>query len=244
VRRAALATVLGVLLQGHAAAVAAPACFTYYVPETIDGAVVLQAHEHCPPVAETSSVEAVENPPPTSIGRDPICVATAMSLGEDSAEFCDEPVDEVEVSITPGLIAQAMRAIPVPAANIGVEPPNGRTLVNFDTNFFTDVGEFERQFSLLGQRVTLRLIPDAYQWNFGDGTSLTTRTAGARYPNLEVTHRYAAKGLAKPSVDVTWKAIYRIGAGPWADVPSSVIRPGDAVDLQVLTATPTLVGYE
>ena len=39
-------------------------------------------------------------------------------------------------------------------------------------------------------------------------------------------------------------ATFRVNGGPWRDVPGSVTVPGAPVDLQVLTATPTLVGYD
>ena len=59
-----------------------------------------------------------------------------------------------------------------------------------------------------------------------------------------MTHRYLEKGKVAPSVDTTYTATYRVNGGPWRDVPGSVTIPGAPVDLQVLTATPTLVGYD
>ena len=47
-----------------------------------------------------------------------------------------------------------------------------------------------------------------------------------------------------PSVDTTYTAAFRVNGGPWRDVPGSVTIAGPPVDLQVLTATPTLVGYD
>ena len=58
-----------------------------------------------------------------------------------------------------------------------------------------------------------------------------------------MTHRYLEKGRVAPSVDTTYTATFRVNGGPWHDV-----RLGNdrwcSVDLQVLTATPTLVGYD
>ena len=45
-----------------------------------------------------------------------------------------------------------------------------------------------------------------------------------------------------PAVDTTYTATYRVNGGPWADVPGSVTIPGVPVGLEVLTATPVLVG--
>ena len=124
-----------------------------------------------------------------------------------------------------------------------MQPANGRTLVNFETNFFTDTREFDRTVTLLGQRVDLHIVPSAFGWRFGDGESMTTAEPGAPYPQLDVTHSYLTKGRVAPSVDTTYTAQFRVNGGPWRDVPGSVTIPGSPVDLDVLTATPTLVGY-
>ena len=59
-----------------------------------------------------------------------------------------------------------------------------------------------------------------------------------------MTHSYLTKGRVAPSVDTTYTAQFRVNGGPWRDVPGSVTIAGAPVDLQVLTATPTLVGYD
>ena len=83
-----------------------------------------------------------------------------------------------------------------------------------------------------------------FSWRFGDALSMTTDEPGSPYPHLDVTHRYLKKGHVAPSVDTTYTATYRVNGGPWRDVPGSVTIPGAPVALEVLTATPTLVGYD
>ncbi len=162
----------------------------------------------------------------------------------DPFEFCDIPPEDVEDLITPGLVATAFQQIPLPPSELQVQPANGRTLVNFDTNFFTETGPFDRTVTLLGQRVDLHIVPSGFGWRFGDGDVLATDHAGAPYPDLRITHDYQRKGRVRPSVDTTYTATYRVNGGPWAAVPGSVTIPGPAVGLEVLTATPVLVGYD
>ena len=123
-----------------------------------------------------------------------------------------------------------------------MQPPNGRTLVNFETNFYTDDGEFTRTVHLLGQRVQLRIWPARFDWRFGDGASRWTASGGSPYPHLEITHRYLAKGRVAPRVDTTYAAQFRVGNGPWRDVAGTVTIPGEAEALRVVTARPVLVG--
>ncbi len=145
--------------------------------------------------------------------------------------------------LTAGMVAEAFRSIDLPASELVVQPPNGRTLVNFATNFYTKQGSFTREVRLLGQRVELRIWPSRFEWRFGDGRSLATERPGAPYPHLEVTHTYLADGGVRPSVDTTYAAQFRVNGGPWRDVDGTVTVPGAPVDLRVLTATPELVGY-
>jgi hypothetical protein len=159
-------------------------------------------------------------------------------------ELCAPPEDGDTVDVTPGMVAAALKLVPIHPSVLQVQPANGRTLVNFDTNFYTDTRAFDRAVTLLGQRVDLHIVPSAFGWRFGDGATLTTEEPGAPYPELQVTHSYLRKGTVAPSVDTTYTATFRVNGGPWRDVPGSVTIAGAPVDLEVLTATPTLVGYQ
>lgn len=210
----------------------------------VSGVVVPQTIEVCPgqdvdaPVVEDGSV------PPRDSDLDAICVATAISAGQDPFVFCDIPPGAAPSLITPDLIAEALKRIPLPPSELEVQPPNGRTLVNFDTNYFADSQVVDRGVTLLGQRVDLHIVPTQFGWHFGDGQSLSTEEPGSPYPQLDITHRYLKKGQVAPSVDTTYTATFRVNGGPWRDVPGSVTIPGAPVQLEVLTATPTLVGYD
>jgi hypothetical protein len=183
---------------------------------------------------ESSSAEEVEVPP---------CLNDAIAVLLDPASFCPGTDENQPVTVTPGVVAVALQRIPLPASVLQVQPANGRTLVNFETNFFTDTAPFDRTVTLLGQQVDLHIVPSGFGWRFGDGAVLSTDDAGAPYPDLRITHTYERKGDVAPAVDTTYTATYRVNDGPWADVPGSVTIPGAPVALEVVSATPVLVGY-
>jgi hypothetical protein len=106
-------------------------------------------------------------------------------------------------------VRTALGRVPIPASRVNIEPPNGRTLVNFATNFYTEREEFTRTVQQLGQRVELRITPAQFTWHFDDGESATTTTPGAPYPRLDVTHDYLESGEVSPSVDTTYTADFR-----------------------------------
>ncbi len=147
------------------------------------------------------------------------------------------------VVITSAMVLRALREVPLPESVLVVQPPGGRTLVNFETNFYTEAEEFTRTVRLAGQRVDLRIRPSGFGWHFGDGASLSTTSAGSPFPDLEVTHSYRRRGAVGARVDTTYSADFRVNGGPWQAVEGTVTMAGQSVGLQVLTASPTLVGY-
>src|SRR4051794_8284274 len=149
--------------------------------------------------------------------------------------------------LTPDVVEHAFQRLSWPASPIVVQPPKGRTLVNFDTNFYTtNTRPTTQTVTLIGQQVTIEATPTEYTWHFGSASTdgdLTTTDPGAAYPDLRVTYRYTRVGEVAPSVDTTYAGRYRVGGGGWQTIPSTVTVPGQAVDLHVVSATPHLVGY-
>ena len=119
--------------------------------------------------------------------------------------------------------------------------------MNFDTNFYTtNTHPTTQTVTLVGQRVTIEASPTEYIWHFASGTSdgdRSTTDPGAAYPDLEVTYRYQRVGTVHPTVDTTYSGRYRVGNGPWRGIPATLTVAGTPVDLQVVSATPHLVGY-
>jgi hypothetical protein len=148
-------------------------------------------------------------------------------------------------ALTPGDVQRAFRRLTWPASPIIVQPPKGRTLVNFDTNFYTtNTAPTTRTVTLIGQRVTIEATPVAYVWHFDAGVGdRSTSEPGAPYPDLEVTYRYPRVGTVHPSVDTTYAGRYRVGNGTWQTIPDTLTVAGAPVDLEVVSATPHLVGY-
>ncbi len=142
------------------------------------------------------------------------------------------------------MVAAAFQRIPLPASTLNIQPANGRTLVNFETNFYTESAPLTRAVTLLGRRITLDITPTTWTWTFGDGTTTSTATPGAAYPDLDVTHAYLRQAQVSPSVATTYTATYRVDGGPSRPVPGSVTIPGPSAALDVRTAPPRLVGSD
>lgn len=144
--------------------------------------------------------------------------------------------------VTDAMVLEAFRRVPVPELR-SVTQPGDKTLVNFDTIFFAEADGFSRTVSILGRSVRLDVAPESFRWEFGDGTSATTATAGAPYPSKDVVHRYAdAQVTVQHRVAVTWGATWSLDGGAPRPVPGTVTTTGPTTALRVAEAVPALSG--
>lgn len=139
-------------------------------------------------------------------------------------------------------VLTAFRRLKWPASKLTIQPPDGQTLVNFDTNFYTaDDEPITRRVTLLGQRITIEATPIEYTWHFGDDTSLTTTKPGHAYPRLSITNNYLKTGTYQPSLDTTYGGRYRVGNNSWHDIPGTVTVTGTPQNLEAIEARPILM---
>jgi hypothetical protein len=155
------------------------------------------------------------------------------------------PQAEAEQAEGPSLLQLVVRewqAIQIPAATIGINPPDGRTLVNFETIFFTDAGEQTFPVTLLGRSIVIYAVPVEYIWHHGDGTTQTTQSPGAPYPSKEITHLFDTIGTVNPRVDVRYRAEFTVDGGARQPIPGIASVTGTSEELTVLEARTRLVG--
>lgn len=188
------------------------------------------------PIATTSTNESADGGQPTI----PLCF-NMLFIKEPCQSDPVEPPPETPPEVTGGDVVSAFASIPLPESPLNVEPSDGRTLVNFATNFYTVAEPFDRTVVLLGQRVDLHIVPARFLWNFGDGEQSATERPGSPYPRLDITHEYATADSFSVSVDTVYTATWRLNGGPWQPVDGTVTKDGTPQPLTAVTATPRLV---
>jgi len=152
----------------------------------------------------------------------------------------DEVANQPE--ITPAMVLNAFRRIPLPEAKTYAQPAH-TTLVNLDTVLHTDTTDLDRTVRILGQTVRLHIHPATYVWHHGDGTSQTTHGPGEPYPAKTIIHRYPrAHSTADLRVTITWTATYSVNGGQGSAVPGTVTTTGPTTTLNVAEAVPALSG--
>ena len=141
------------------------------------------------------------------------------------------------------LVLRVFKTLNWPASELVVQPPDGKTLVNFETNFYTDNSEpTDLSVRLVRSDVVVTASPIAYRWHFGDGATVTTQSPGAPYPDLDVAHVYSTTGEVLVSVDTQYgEASFTVDGGPPEDIPSTIWVAGETQDLEIVEARPQLV---
>lgn len=152
-------------------------------------------------------------------------------------------IPEAEEEIDVGRAAvRAFKRMNWPASDLVVQPPGGKTLVNFETNFYTlDDMPISQEVRIAGRQVAIRAVPTTYTFHFGDETSARTSSPGRPHPHLDVTHVYAQTGKVAVRLDTTYTGEYRIGRGEWVAIAETLTVRGADQDLQIVEALPQLV---
>ncbi|WP_156388805.1 hypothetical protein [Nocardioides sp. Root151] len=172
------------------------------------------------------------------------CASVSVATDGDTGDVCQAPPQQ---QITQVMVLRALQRITLPKPAIVIQPPGGKTLVNFETIFHTDAKPFVRSVRLLGIRVDLEITPTSYTWTHGDGTTQTTSGPGVAFDaslpmTAYVSHEYVdAHVTVKPQVSTTYSARFRVRGGPWRDVSGTVTSEGSSVPLRVVEGKPTLV---
>lgn len=155
--------------------------------------------------------------------------------------------------VTPGDVLKALKRVPIERSAITVQPPGGRTLVNFKTIVSSKAAPFEVDVPIFDQNVHLWIKPVTWTWDFGDGSDPLVREDGGVAWEDGVTrdeivedvytfHEYTAPEEFDIALTVTWVADYQVdGQPPPAAVPGSVDIASTPVEVEALEAIPHLV---
>lgn len=136
----------------------------------------------------------------------------------------------------------------VPAAPTLGGEPDGLGVVGMPTNLVASASEQRMQGTLLGYAVTVRFVPVAYAFDYGDGATRTAATGGAPWSSLgqadftptPTSHVYAAPGTYGVRATVDYAASVDFGAG-WRPVAGVVRASSPAYDVRVVEVRTALV---
>ncbi|ROS79121.1 hypothetical protein [Cellulomonas sp. PhB143] len=143
-------------------------------------------------------------------------------------------------------VQRAFQRLPIAPPDLAVEPPNGWTLVNFETITYADTAETTDQdfdIALLGVAVEVRAHATDYSFDFGDGSApVSSEDPGAPWPDQTISHEYTDTGTRTIALTTTWTGQFRIaGTAPWTDVTGTAATTTTSPAIDVLEAHSRLV---
>ena len=134
------------------------------------------------------------------------------------------------------------------AAAVSGEPA-GVGVVGMPTNVLAAASTHDLRGELLGYPVLVRFVPQAYIFDFGDGTKITSVTGGTSWAALRqaeftptaTSHNYGARGNYRVTISVLYGASVLFDDTLWRQVNGQVRSAVAGYDVRVVTVSTALV---
>ena len=173
------------------------------------------------PLAEEFSKTVDDCLPETGLAR-VFCTSKAVDLmlmllnrpqsaPEEPAAAVEAAGAGVPVVVTSSDVSKVMAN----GSGITRQPPGAKALVSKIVIVYTSGDSQTMETQVGGAPVTIVATPASYTWDWGDGTTTTTKDPGAAYPDHTVFHKYShTADNVVISLTTTWSATYSIEGGP------------------------------
>ncbi len=138
-------------------------------------------------------------------------------------------------ALTLAMIRNEWARTPFATPNLTLQPPRQETLVTlpvYVTVTWSPTGYQPgqtRTTTLLGRQIHMRPTLHHFNYDFGDGTQLTTSSPGGPYPTGDVQHPYPHSGHYPIQATATYGGEYSVDGGSWFPIGTTVQIPGPAV---------------
>ena len=201
-----------------------------------DGASTSNIVRPAPPAPKP---KPAPKPEPTLDPTGTVCFAQQCSAGVAPTP---QPVVYPEVAV-----ADLVSFRPHAAAVSG--EPTGVGVVGMPTNILAAASTHDLRGELLGYPVLVRFVPQAYIFDFGDGTTITSVTGGTSWAALRqaeftptaTSHNYGARGNYRVTISVRYGASVLFDDTLWRQVNGQVRSAVAGYDVRVVTASTALV---
>ncbi|MCR6688978.1 hypothetical protein [Cellulomonas sp.] len=139
-----------------------------------------------------------------------------------------------------------LRRLKIDALEVNQQPAAGPVLVQRRTIVFTKPEDRELRAVLFDSfGVDVVVTPVEYEWDFGDGSTLTTTEPGRPYPAFDLTHVYTELADRQITLTTTWTGRYRVDADPlhrWRDVEGTATTVDVGDEFEVVSLRTRLTG--
>lgn len=148
------------------------------------------------------------------------------------AEINGPPPEGVEY---PWISEEEFQSYDIPPSVIRMSP-EGWGVTRNKTAFYAESGVRTIDMTILGFAVTVKATPVAYEWDFGDGQTLRTRSPGeppveGQEPSLY--HVYGEKGAYEINLTTVYTGMFQVDGGPWLVIEGQAAVASDPVDADI-----------
>ena len=148
-----------------------------------------------------------------------------------------------EAELTMAMILEQFHRTQFALPSMGLQPPDGRALVNMPVYFelvWPEEGFEPTEVdttTIIGHEVRIRPTLQEATYHFGDGTSYgPTTSLGGPHPDGDVTREYESTGALEPYITVVYGGEVSVDGGAWTTIPGTVTVDGPATPLEVLSS--------
>lgn len=159
-----------------------------------------------------------------------------------------EGVEPGAPATPPIAITDLVRFAPPPVT--ASADPGNMGIADLPTNVIASAEVHVRTGELFGIPLTVRFSPTTYVYDYGDGSTTSTASAGltweqlgqAQFTPTPTSHVYRDRGTYAARADVVFSAEVDIGSG-WVPVSGQITTPGIPQEIRILDARTALVAH-
>ena len=113
-------------------------------------------------------------------------------------------------------------SMPVAPLVASAGPPEGWLPVHMVNVLHADSAPQTMDMTLLDTPVQVRATPVLYDWDLGDGNTISTTNPGEPYPSEAVSSTYRYEGWYDVTLTTTFSGQFSVAGGPWQDIDGTI----------------------
>lgn len=122
-------------------------------------------------------------------------------------------------------------SMPVKPLVASAGPERGWLPVNMVNVLYAEQQTQTLPMELLGTPVEVRAVPVLYEWDLGDGNTISTTNPGDPYPAETISGTYSGEGWYDVTLTTTFSGQFSVAGGPWQDIDGTIEVASDPIPL-------------
>lgn len=113
-------------------------------------------------------------------------------------------------------------SMPVMPLVASAGPPEGWLPAHMVNVLYAESEPQTMDMTLLDTPVQVRATPVLYDWDLGDGNTISTTDPGEPYPSEAVSSTYRYEGWYDVTLTTTFSGQFSVAGGPWQDIDGTI----------------------